>query len=96
MMAVGNGASDVDPRATPVCARRTSVLVILSQGALCGPPNARWVAAGRYHDVTITITITIAAREIDPASLIIARIADTTARLLGPEPDQPRVAPGPD
>jgi hypothetical protein len=50
-----------------------------------GTPNARWVAVRRHHDVTITI----AAREIDPASLIIAPIADPTARLLGPEPDEP-------
>jgi hypothetical protein len=50
-----------------------------------GTPNARWVAVRRRHDVTITI----AAREVDPASLIIAPIADPTARLLGPEPDEP-------
>ncbi len=50
-----------------------------------GTPNARWVAVRRHHDVTITI----AAREIDPASLIIEPIADPTARLLGPEPDEP-------
>jgi len=39
----------------------------------------------RHHDVTITI----AAREIDPGSLIIEPIADPNARLLGPEPDEP-------
>jgi hypothetical protein len=50
-----------------------------------GTPNAHWVAVRRHHDVTITI----AAREIDPASLIIEPIADPTARLLGPEPDEP-------
>ncbi len=50
-----------------------------------GTPNARWVAVRRHHDVTITI----AAREIDPASLIIEPIADPVARLLGPEPDEP-------
>jgi hypothetical protein len=38
----------------------------------------------RHHDVTITIT----AREIDPASLTIEPIADPAARLLGPEPDE--------
>jgi hypothetical protein len=49
-----------------------------------GTPNARWVAVRRHHDLTLTI----AAREIDPASLIIEPIADTNARLLGPEPDE--------
>jgi hypothetical protein len=52
---------------------------------MVGTPNARWVAVRRHHDVTITI----AAREIDPKSLIIEPIADPAARLLGPEPDEP-------
>ena len=52
---------------------------------MVGTPNAQWVAVRRHHDVTITI----AAREIDPASLIIEPIADPAARLLGPEPDAP-------
>jgi hypothetical protein len=50
-----------------------------------GTPNAHWVAVRHHHDVTITI----AAREIDPASLIIEPIADPTARLLGLQPDEP-------
>jgi hypothetical protein len=50
-----------------------------------GVPNAHWVAVRRHHDATITI----AGRQIDPASLIIEPIADPNARLLGPEPDQP-------
>jgi hypothetical protein len=50
-----------------------------------GTPNAHWVAVRRHHGVTITI----AAREIDPASLIIEPIADPAACLLGPEPDEP-------
>jgi hypothetical protein len=50
-----------------------------------GAPNAHWVAVRRHHDVTITIV----AREIDPASLIIEPIADPEARLLGPEPPEP-------
>ncbi len=50
-----------------------------------GTPNAHWVAVRRHHDVTITI----AAREIDPTSLIIEPIADPNARLLGPQPDEP-------
>ena len=50
-----------------------------------GTPNAHWAAVRRHHDVTIMI----AAREIDPASLIIEPIADPAARLLGPKPDEP-------
>jgi hypothetical protein len=50
-----------------------------------GAPNAYWVAVRRHHDVTITIT----AREIDPASLIIQPIANPNARLLGPTPGEP-------
>ena len=52
---------------------------------LVGVPNAHWAAARRHHGVTITI----AAREIDPASLIIEPIAHPAARLLGPQPDEP-------
>jgi hypothetical protein len=50
-----------------------------------GSPNAHWVAVRHHHDLTITIT----AREIDPASLVIEPIADPTARLLGPQPEEP-------
>jgi hypothetical protein len=50
-----------------------------------GAPNAYWVAVRRHHDLTITI----AAREIDPASLIIEPIADLNARLVGPRPEEP-------
>jgi hypothetical protein len=50
-----------------------------------GHLNARWVAVRRHHDVMITI----AAREIDPATLVIEPIADPATRLLGPKPDEP-------
>jgi hypothetical protein len=49
-----------------------------------GVPNAYWVAVRRHHDLTITIS----AREIDPASLVIEPVADPTARLLGPQPEE--------
>ncbi len=52
---------------------------------MVGTPNAHWVAVRRHHDVTITI----AAREIDPKSLFIEPIAAPAARLLGPAPDEP-------
>jgi hypothetical protein len=50
-----------------------------------GTLNAHWIAVRHHHDVTITIS----ARDIDPASLIIEPIADSAARLLGPQPDEP-------
>jgi hypothetical protein len=50
-----------------------------------GTPNSHWVAVRRHGDLTITI----AARETDPASLIIEPIADPAARLLGPKPEEP-------
>jgi hypothetical protein len=51
---------------------------------MVGAPDGHWAAVRRHHDVTITI----AAHEIDPASLIIEPIANPAARLLGPEPDK--------
>ena len=50
-----------------------------------GTPNAYWVAVRHHHDLLITIQ----AREIDPASLVIEPIADPNARLLGPQPHEP-------
>lgn len=52
---------------------------------IVGDPNDLWVAVRRHHDVTITI----ATRGIGPASLVIGPIADPSACLLGPEPDEP-------
>lgn len=50
-----------------------------------GTPNTLWVAVRHHHDLMITIK----AREIDPASLAIEPIADSNARLLGPQPHEP-------
>jgi hypothetical protein len=52
---------------------------------MVGDLNGLWVAVRRHHDVTITI----AARDIDPASLVIEPIADPSDCLLGPEPTEP-------
>jgi hypothetical protein len=46
-------------------------------------PGGRWVAVGRHDDLTITI----AGRDLDPATLTIEPIADPAARLLGPDPE---------
>jgi hypothetical protein len=45
-------------------------------------PDGSWVAVGHHDDLTITV----AGRGIDPASLMLEPIADPRARLLGPEP----------
>jgi hypothetical protein len=45
-------------------------------------PSGKWVAVRRHIDLTVTI----AARDVDPATLTIEPIADPAARLLGPEP----------
>jgi hypothetical protein len=45
-------------------------------------PDGSWVAV-RHHD---DVTITVAGRGIDPASLLLEPITDPRARLLGPEP----------
>jgi hypothetical protein len=48
-------------------------------------PSGRWVAARRHAGLTVTI----AARNVEPGSLLIEPIADPAESLLGPEPDAP-------
>jgi hypothetical protein len=48
-------------------------------------PTGRWVAV-RRHD---NLTITIAARDLEPAGLTLEPIPDPAAGLLGPEPPDP-------
>jgi hypothetical protein len=50
--------------------------------------SGRWVAV-RRHD---HLTVTIAARDLDPTTITIEAIADPAARLLGPEPEASRGA----
>jgi hypothetical protein len=47
-------------------------------------PSGRWVAVRRHQDLTVTI----AARHLDPTRLTIEPIPDPAARLLGPEPKE--------
>jgi hypothetical protein len=49
-----------------------------------GTPTGRWVAIRRHGDLTITI----AARALDPTTLTLEPIPDPAARLLGPEPEE--------
>ena len=51
--------------------------------------TGRWVAV-RRHD---NLTITIAAHNLDPATLTLEPIPDPAARLLGPEPQDPSAEP---
>jgi len=53
--------------------------------------QGRYRLTGWYATLQIVFRrpLATAAREIDPASLIIEPIADPTARLLGPEPNEP-------
>jgi hypothetical protein len=48
-------------------------------------PSGRWVAARRHAGLTVTI----AARDVDPGSLLLEPLADPAESLLGPEPDVP-------
>jgi hypothetical protein len=48
-------------------------------------PSGRWVAVRRHDDLTITI----AARDLDPTTITIEPIADPAVRLLGPQPQDP-------
>ena len=48
-------------------------------------PGGRWVAVRRRHDLTVTI----ATRDLDPATITIEPICDPATRLLGPDPEDP-------
>jgi hypothetical protein len=48
-------------------------------------PGGRRVAVRRRHDLTVTI----ATRDLDPATITIEPISDPATRLLGPEPEDP-------
>jgi hypothetical protein len=45
-------------------------------------PRNCWVVVARHADLTITV----AAHDLEPASLRLEPIADPAAQLLGPEP----------
>lgn len=74
-----------DSHAAPVSETKITIDGTREPFVTVGTVNAHWVAVRRHYDVTVTI----AAREIDPASLIIEPIPDPIARLLGPQPDEP-------
>lgn len=48
-------------------------------------PDGRWVATRRHEDLTVTI----AARDLNPATVSIEPVANRATMLLGPRPPQP-------
>ncbi len=50
-----------------------------------GSLEAQWVAVRRHHGATVTVV----AREIDPAALELEPLSDPAGRLLGPQPEEP-------
>jgi hypothetical protein len=82
-------ARERDRRAAAMAAIQTEQLITIDgtpQPFLrLETPTGRWVAFRRHGDLTITI----AARNLDPSTLTLEPIPDPTARLLGPEPEEP-------
>ena len=80
-------ARDRDRRAAVLGAKRTEQPITIDgtrTPSLMLRAGGRWVAIARH--ATLTITITIAGHEVDPASLRLQPITDPVAQLLGPEP----------
>ncbi|MGH2893915.1 MAG: hypothetical protein ACRDPM_11730, partial [Solirubrobacteraceae bacterium] len=76
-------------RAVALAASRSEAQIIIDGAAApfltLTTPSGRWVAVRRHDDLTITI----AARDLDPTSVTIEPIPDPATRLLGPEPEDP-------
>ncbi len=85
-------ALDRRRHAVALAATRSQALIMIDGEAASfltlTTTSGRWVAVRRHDDLTITIT----ARDLDPASLTIEPVADPITRLLGPEPEEPEVA----
>jgi hypothetical protein len=77
-----------DRRAAAAGATQTEQMITIDGTARpflrLSTPAGRWVAVRRHEDLTITI----AARNLDPTTLTLEPIPDPAARLLGPEPDE--------
>jgi len=80
-------AVDRRRRAAALAATRSEAQITIDGAAapflILTTPSGRWVAV-RHHD---DLTVTIAARDLDPTTITIEPIADPAARLLGPEPE---------
>ena len=77
-----------DRRAAAAGASQTKELITIDGTARpflrLSTPTGRWVAVRRHGDLTITI----AARNLDPSTLTLEPIPDPAARLLGPKPEE--------
>jgi hypothetical protein len=76
-------------RTAAVNATRSETPITIDGGAApfvtLTTPSGRWVAARRHAGLTVTI----AAHDVEPDSLVIEPLADPAESLLGPEPDAP-------
>jgi hypothetical protein len=80
-------ARDRGRRAVLLGAERTAQLITIDgapEPALMLMIGGRWVAVARHRNLTIVV----AGREIDPATLHLKPITDPLAQLLGPEPPE--------
>ncbi|MDQ6817526.1 MAG: hypothetical protein M3018_09020 [Actinomycetota bacterium] len=75
-------------RAAALAAARSETQITIdgtpASFVMLSTPSGRWVAVRRHQDLTVTI----AARDLDPVTLTIEPIPDLAARLLGPEPEE--------
>ncbi|HEX5194460.1 MAG TPA: hypothetical protein VFW09_16815 [Solirubrobacteraceae bacterium] len=80
-------ALDRRQRAAALAASRSETPITIDGAAqpflILTTPSGRWVAVRRDDDLTVTIAV----RDVDPATITIESIADPAARLLGPEPE---------
>lgn len=83
------GEIDRRRRAAALTAARSETKITIdgtpASFLMLSSPSGRWVAVRRHQDLTVTI----AARDLDPATLTVEPIPDPAARLLGPEPEEP-------
>ncbi len=79
-------AADRRRRAATLAAARSETQIVIDGTAhpftTLTTPRGRWVAVRRHHNLTITI----AARDLEPGALVLEPLANPTASLLGPQP----------
>ncbi len=82
-------ARDRESRAKVLAAARSDQLIGIDGAPqtflTLTAPTSQWVAVRRHEDLMITI----AAQDLDPATITIDPIPDPAARLLGPKPPDP-------
>jgi hypothetical protein len=82
-------ARDREVRANVLAVTRSEALITIDGSSqpflMLGTPTGRWVAVRRHQDLTFTV----AARDVDPATIALEPIPDPAVRLLGREPVDP-------